>query len=157
LPTFARVQREVVSLVLNLAGGVMHTLVSIAVVVAVAFATEWLVDGWLDEAWRFWIGLGGVGLLFLAGALVKASGVEALTRYLRNAVIGAGIGAALDRAGLRLGWLRSALRLIGIETEPQTDSSGAARGPSITGWLLWSGWAASLLGFGMVWTGMFGG
>jgi hypothetical protein len=133
----------------------MHTLVSIAVVVAVAFATEWLVDGWLGEAWRIWIGLGGVGLLLLAGALVKASGVEALTRYLRSAVVGAGIGAALDKAGLRLDWLRRALRLIGIETEPQ--ATGGAQGPQFTGWLLWSGWAASLVGLGTVWTGMFGG
>lgn len=135
----------------------MHTLMSIAVVVVVAFATEWLVDGWLGEAWRFWIGLGGVGLLLLAGALVKASGVEALTRFLRNAVIGAGIGAALNRAGLRLGWLRSALRLIGIETERKAGQPEVMQGPRISGWLLWSGWTASLAGFGMVWTGMFGG
>jgi hypothetical protein len=133
----------------------MHTLVSIAVVVAVSFATEWLVDGWLGEAWRIWIGLGGVGLLLLAGALVKASGVEALTQYLRSAVVGAGIGAALDKAGLRLDWLRRALRLIGIETEPQATEG--TQGPRFTSWLWWAGWAATLVGFGMAWTGMFAG
>lgn len=134
----------------------MHTILSIAVVVAVAFATEWLVDGWLGEARRIWIGLYGVGLLLLAGALVKASGVEALTRYLRRVLIEAGIGAVLDRAGLRPDWLRSGLRLIGIETDPRAEQIEISQGPRIIGWLLWSGWAASLVGFGMVWTGMFG-
>jgi hypothetical protein len=135
----------------------MNALVSIAVVVAAALATEWLVDGWLGEARRIWVGIAGVGLLVLASALVKASGVEALTRYLRGVLIGAGIGAVLDRLGLKLPWLRNGLRLTGIETEPQTVRPEARRGPRVTGWLLWSGWATSLLGFGMVWTGMFGG
>ncbi|WP_137112394.1 hypothetical protein [Rhodobacter sp. SY28-1] len=133
----------------------IHWFVSIAVVVAVAFGTEALVDSWLGEARRLWIGLGGLALLVLSGALVKASGVEAMTRYLRSAMVGAGIGAALDKAGLRLGWLRSLLRLFGIETKPQ--ATGGAQGPRVTGWLLWSGWAALLVGLGMVWTGMFGG
>lgn len=133
----------------------MHWFVSIAVVVAVAFGTEALVDSWLGEERRLWIGLGGLALLVLSGALVKASGVEAMTRYLRSAVVGAGIGAALDKARLRLGWLRSILRLFGIETELQ--ATGGAQGPRFTGWLLWSGWAALLVGLGTVWTGMFGG
>jgi hypothetical protein len=133
----------------------LHWFVSIAVVVAVAFGTEALVDGWIGEARRIWVGLGGVALLVLSGALVKASGVEAMTRYLRSAVVGAGIGAALDKAGLRLGWLRGGLRLFGVETEP--TATGTAQVPRFTGWLWWTGWAAMLVGLGMVWTGMFGG
>jgi hypothetical protein len=135
----------------------MAALVSIAVVVATAVLAEWIVDGWLGEARRFWLWLGGIGLLVLGGALVKASGVEALTRYLRTALLGAGIGAAMNRAGLRLGWLRRGLRLFGIETEPHAASTAARPGPRLTGWILWSGWAASLVGLGLVWTGMFGG
>lgn len=133
----------------------MSTLVSVVVVVATVLVTEALVDDWTGEAGRFWFGVGGVGLLLLAGALVKASGIEALTRYLRVAVIGAGMGAALDRAGLRLGWLRSGLRLFGIETEPRARAG--TQGPAVIGWLWWSGWAAMLVGLGMVWTGVFGG
>lgn len=133
----------------------MHWLVSIAVVVAVAFGSEALIDGWLGEARRFWIGLGGLALLVLSGVLVKASGVEAMTRYLRNAVVGAGISAALDKAGLRLGWLRRLLRLFGVETEPQ--AIGSTQELRFTGWLWWAGWAAMLVGLGMVWTGAFAG
>jgi hypothetical protein len=136
----------------------MHTLLSIAVIVAVAFASEWLVDTRLGEARRMWIGLGGVGLLVLAGALVKASGVEALTRYLRSVLIGAGIGAVLDRAGLRLTWMRRGLRLIGIETEAaKPGSPEASQGPRVFSGLLWAGWGASLIGVGMIWTGVFAG
>jgi hypothetical protein len=136
----------------------MQTLVSIAVVVAVAYATEWLVDTSLGEARRFWVWIAGVGMLLLSGALVKASGVEALTRYLRSVLIGAGIGAVLDRIGLRLTWLRRGLRLIGIETEAAKPGSPAAwQGPRIFSGLLWAGWGASLVGIGMIWTGAFAG
>lgn len=136
----------------------MHTLLSIAVIVAVAFASEWLVDTRLGEARRMWIGLGGVGLLVLAGALVKASGVEALTRYLRSVLIGAGIGTVLDRLGLRLTWLRRGLRLIGIETEAaKPGSSEVSQGPRVFSGLNGAGWGASLIGVGMIWTGVFAG
>lgn len=135
----------------------MLTLLSIVVVVVVAFATEWLIDAWLGEAARLWIGLGGFTLLILSGALVKASGVEALTRYLRQAVIGAAIGAALDRAGLRLAWLRSGLRLVGIETERRDGHAEPRQAQRLSAWLLWSGWAAMLVGLGLVWTGVFAG
>jgi hypothetical protein len=135
----------------------MSTILSIAVVVATALGAEWLVDSWLGEAWRIWIGLGGIALLLLAGALVKASGIDALTRFLRNAVIGAGIGAVLNRLGLRLAWLRRALGLVGIETEPAAGSQDSWRAPRMAGGLLWAGWAASLIGSGMTWTGLFGG
>lgn len=135
----------------------MHWFVSIAVVVAVAFATEALIDGWLGEARRIWVGLGGVGLLVLSGALVKASGIEAMTRYLRSVLIGAGIGAALDRLGLRLGWLRGGLRLLGIETETGRQQPGTWRVPDIKSGLLSAGWAAMLIGLGLIWTGIFGG
>lgn len=135
----------------------MSTLVSIAVIVVTAFATEWVVDGWIGEAGRFWVGIGGVGLLALAGVLIKASGIEALVRSVRNAVIGAGIGAALNQAGQRLGWLRSGLRMIGIETDAHGGPDEARRGPGVVGSLFQSGWVASLIGLGMVWTGIFGG
>jgi hypothetical protein len=45
LLTFRRLRSEVGSLAPNVAGGIMHTMMSIPVVVAVAFVTEWLVDG----------------------------------------------------------------------------------------------------------------
>ena len=136
----------------------MQTLVSIAVVVAVALATEWLVDSSLGEARRFWVWIAGAAMLLVCGALLKASGVEALTRYLRNVLIGAGIGAVLDRAGLRLTWLRRGLRLFGIETEAaKPGSPEASQGPRVFSGLLWAGWGASLIGVGMIWTGVFAG
>ena len=79
----------------------MSTILSIAVVLATAFATEWLVDTRLGEAQRHWVLILGLGLLVLATALVKASGIQELTRFLRRVVIGAGIGAALRWAGVR--------------------------------------------------------
>ena len=133
----------------------MHLLLSIALVVAAAFGGAWLVDGWLGEARRVWVGVVGVGLMVGGGALVQASGIAELTRVLRNAVIGAGIGAAQARAGVRLGWLRRGLRRVGVETE-----ATAADVPVVSrlgGWLLTLGWAGSLVGLGMVWTGMCGG
>ena len=133
----------------------MHLLLSIALVVGAAFGGAWLVDGWLGEARRFWVGVVGVGLMVGGGALVQASGIAELSRVLRNAVIGAGIGAAQARAGVRLGWLRRMLRWVGVETE-----ATAADVPVVSrfgGWLLTLGWAGSLVGLGMVWTGMCGG
>lgn len=135
----------------------MNVILSIAVVVATIFGTEWLVDAWLGEGRRFWVAITGLALLLLAGALVKASGINELTRLLRNALIGAGIGAALTRIGLRLRWLRSGLRMVGFETEPETRPNEALRGLRLSGWLLWLGWGGSMVGLGMVWTGMFGG
>lgn len=133
----------------------MSTLVSIAVVVATVLVTEALVDGWIGEAGRFWFGIGGLALLVLASILIKASGIEAMTRYLRTAVIGAGIGAVLDRAGLRLGWLRSALRLFGVETDREGGPVEGRQVPRTVGPLFITGWATSLIGFGMLWTGVF--
>ncbi len=135
----------------------MDILLSIALIAATVFASDWLVDGWLGEDRRFWIALGGIALLVLAGALVKASGINELTRILRTALIGAGIGAVLNRLGLRLPWLRSGLRMVGVETEPEKRPPEALRGLRLNGWLLWTGWAGSMVGLGMVWTGMFAG
>lgn len=124
----------------------MHLLLSVTVVVATAFGTEWLVGSWLGEARRFWVGIGGVTLLVLAGALVQASGVAELTRILRNAVVGTGIGAVLRCLGLRQG-------VAGAESPPD-----AARPWSrASGWLLTLGWAGTLVGMGMIWTGVFAG
>lgn len=67
---------------------------------------------------------------------MKASGITELTRMLRNLLIGAGIGAALNRLGLRVGWLRTGLRLIGIETEPHERPPEPPR---------WSRWSERLL------------
>ena len=132
-------------------------LLSIAVIGATVFGTEWLVDGWLGEARRFWVTVLGIALLALAGALVKASGINALTRYLRSAVIGAGLGAALKRTGLQLPWLRRGLRMAGVETEPEGQPKPAPRWSGISEWLLRLGWAGTLVGIGMVWTGVVGG
>ncbi|MBL9050534.1 MAG: hypothetical protein JNK19_10535 [Tabrizicola sp.] len=133
----------------------MFTLLSIAMLLAAAVGAEWVVDGWLGEARRVWVAYAGLALGLLAGAMVKASGFEALSRFLRNAVIGAGIGAALDRLGWKLPWLRRGLRILGIETE-----RGPQEAPHLTGlgmWLLRLGWVGSLVGLGMIWTGAFGG
>jgi hypothetical protein len=135
----------------------MNVLLSIALVAAGVFGSEWLVDSWLGEDRRFWVGLAGIALLLLAGALVKASGINELTRLLRNLLIGAGIGAALNRLGLRLGWLRSGLRRIGIETEPYERPPEAPRWSRLSEWLLMLGSAGSMVGLGVVWTWLFGG
>ena len=135
----------------------MNFLLSIALVAAGVFGTEWLVDTWLGEDRRFWVSLAGFALVLLAGALVKASGINELTRVLRNLLIGAGIGAALNRIGLRLPWLRSGLRLIGIETDPAERPPEFPRWSRSSEWLLMLGTAGSMVGMGMVWTGMFGG
>jgi hypothetical protein len=135
----------------------MYVLLSLALFAGAMFGSEWLVDSWLGEDWRLWVGLAGIALLLLAGALVKASGITELTRLLRQAVLGAGIGAALNRTGLRLGWLRSGLRLIGIETEPDTRTQAGLSAARFGGRLLTAGWAGSLVGLGLTWTGMFGG
>jgi hypothetical protein len=135
----------------------MHIVLSLFLIAATVFATEWLVDAHLGEDRRHWVGLAGVALLLVGGALVKASGINALTRILRNSLIGAGIGALLNRVGLRLGWLRSSLRIVGVETDPATRPNEALRGLRLSGQLLWLGWAGSMAGMGMVWTGMFAG
>ena len=138
----------------------MHLVLSIAAIVAAALAGEWLVDHSLGEARRYWVGIGGVALLVGSGALVQASGIDALTRTLRNAVIGAGIGAALKRTGLRLTWLRRGLRWVGVETEPERASEAGGRALPVSrvgGTLLGLGWAGTLVGIGLVWTGIFGG
>ncbi|HOZ34994.1 MAG TPA: hypothetical protein PLM52_19140 [Tabrizicola sp.] len=135
----------------------MSTILSIAVVLATVFATEWLVDTRLGEAQRHWVLILGLGLLVLATALVKASGIQELTRFLRRVVIGAGIGAALRWAGVRATWLRRGLRLLGIETEPESRTQALPRWSRASEWLLWLGWAGSLVGIGLVWTGTFGG
>lgn len=121
-------------------------LLSIAVVVATAFGTEWLVDGWLGEDRRFWVSLGGVALMVLAGALVKASGINEMVRLVRGAVIGTGIGAVLRWVGLRKA---------ASETEPEPDAP--FRWSRASSWLLNLGWAGTLVGIGMVWTGVVGG
>lgn len=126
----------------------MHMLLSIAVVVAAAFGTEWLVDGWLGERGRFWVGLAGVALMILAGALVQASGINELTRLVRNAVIGAGIGTALRRIGLRKSTSGDG---------PETQPGAALRWSKASSLLLNLGWAGTLIGMGMVWTGVVGG
>ena len=133
----------------------MEMVLSIGLVVASAFGSEWLVDGWLGEGRRYWVGLFGFALLLLSGALVKASGINALASLLRRVVIGAGIGAALDRAGVRAPWLRSGLRWVGIETEPQAQDG--LRGVRVGTRMLWAGSIGTLVGIGLVWTGVFGG
>ena len=124
----------------------MNFLLSIALVAAGVFGTEWLVDTWLGEDRRFWVSLAGFALVLLAGALVKASGINELTRVLRNLLI-----------GVRLPWLRSGLRLIGIETDPAERPPEFPRWSRSSEWLLMLGTAGSMVGMGMVWTGMFGG
>ena len=126
----------------------MHMLLSIAVLVATVFGTELLVDGWLGEDRRYWVGLGGLALMVLAGALVQASGINEMTRLVRNAVIGAGIGAALRWVGLR--------RAAG-ETEPEPQPGVPLRWSKASSWMLNLGWAGTLVGMGMIWTGVAGG
>lgn len=133
----------------------MHTLLSIALLVGAVLGSEWLVGAWLGEARRLWVGLGGVGLMVGGGALVQASGIAELTRVLLNLVIGAGIGATQARAGVRLGWLRHGLRWVGVETQATAEDVPVVS--RFGGWLLTLGWAGSLVGLGMVWTGVFGG
>lgn len=135
----------------------MQLILSLAVIGVTILGSEWLVGSWLGEDRRTWVGLAGVAILFLSGALVKASGINELTRVLRNAVVGAGIGAALTRAGLRLGWLRRGLRVIGIETEPKERPPEAPRWSRLSEGLLMLGAAGSLVGGGMIWTGLFAG
>lgn len=134
----------------------MLTIVSIAVVVVTTFAAEWMVDGWIGEEGRFWFGIGGVGLLVFAGVLIKASGIEALTRCLRDMVLGAGLGAVLSRTGYGPGWLRKGMRRIGVETDPQGGPK-SWREPRVSGRLLWLGWGATLVGIALVWTGLLKG
>lgn len=126
----------------------MYMLLSIAVVVATAFGTEWLVDGWLGEDKRYWFGLGGVALMVLAGALVQASGINEMTRLVRNAVIGAGVDAARRRLGMRNA-------AGGTDVEAKRDTS--LRWSWASGWLLNLGWVGTLIGMGMIWTGVFAG
>lgn len=126
----------------------MHMLLSIAVVVATAFGTEWLVDGWLGEDRRFWVGLAGVALMFLAGALVKASGINEMVRLVRGAVIGAGVDAVRRRLGMRNA-------AGGTDVEAKRDRS--LRWSWASGWLLNLGWVGTLIGMGMIWTGVFAG
>lgn len=126
----------------------MYLFLSVAVIGATAFGTEWLVDGWLGEDRRYWVGLGGVALMFLAGALVQASGINEMTRLVRNALIGAGIGAALRWAGLR--------KAAG-KTRPEPQPGAPLRWSKASSWLLNLGWGGTLIGIGMVWTGVVGG
>lgn len=135
----------------------MPVLVSIAVIVATVLGTDWLVETWLGEARRFWVALAAIPLLVLSGALVKASGINELSRILRNAVIGAGIGAALRKAGWSMPWLRSGLRVFGVETEPERKIPEPPRWSATSEWLVRLGVAGSLVGVGMIWTGAFAG
>lgn len=135
----------------------MPTLISIAVVVGTAFGAEWLVGTWPGEDRRFWFALAGVGMMVVAGVLVKASGIREVTRILRNAVIGAGIGSGLRRLGLRLPWLRNGLRIAGVETEPEKRLQAPLRWSGPSEWLLRLGWVGSLIGAGLIWTGLFAG
>jgi hypothetical protein len=135
----------------------MSTLISIAVILTTVFGTEWLVDNWLGEERRVWLAYAGIPLLLLSGVLVQASGLNEVTRILRNALLGAGIGAALRRFGLRLPLFQSLLRLFGVETEAETRPGPELRWSRLSEWLLMSGWGISLVGLGMIWTGRFGG
>lgn len=135
----------------------MPTVISIAVILATVFGTEWLVDGWLGEARRVWVAYAAIPLMLLSGALVQASGVNEVTRLMRNAVLGAGIGAALKRFGLRVPVLRSALRLVGVETEPEARPGPELRWSRLSEWLLTIGSGLGLVSLGMIWTGAFAG
>lgn len=132
----------------------MPTLVAIAVVLASVFGTEWLVDTWLGEDRRYWIALAGLAVVVLSSVLIKASGINELTRLLRKMVIGAGIGAVLRRLGLRMTWLRSGLRIFGVETEPELHPQEGFRWSGFNDWVLQLGWGGSLVGMGMLWTGI---
>lgn len=136
----------------------MGLLVSVGIVVATIFCSELAVEAWLGEPGRFWVALVGLALLVLAGALVQASGVHEVTRILRNTLLGAGIGAVLRGIGMKVPLLRRGLRLIGIETEPETAAQPAGlRWSGLNSGLLYLGWVGSLVGIGMVWTGFLGG
>lgn len=135
----------------------MPTVISIAVILATVFGTEWLVDSWLGEDRRQWVAYAAIPVMLLSGALVQASGIHEVTRHLRNAVLGAGIGAALRRFGLRVPLLRSALRLFGVETEPQMLSAQDLRWSRLSQWLIMIGWGLGLGAIGMIWTGAFAG
>lgn len=104
----------------------------------------------LDRTWRWRPDAVGRG----AGAGERDT---ELTRILRNTVLEAGIGAVLTQAGLRLGWLRRGLRGMGVETVAGARPPEVPRLSRMGGGLLTLGWAGSLAGLGMVWTGVFGG
>ncbi|MBN8632785.1 MAG: hypothetical protein J0L76_18270 [Rhodobacterales bacterium] len=131
----------------------MATLVSIAVIVATAFGTEWLLDSWLGEGLRVWVGLAGVGLLVLAGALVQASEINEITRLLRRAML----GAALRPIGKLLPWLGRRLGGPGNDPAQAERTAPSLRWSGTSEWLLRLGWAGSLIGIGMVWTGVLAG
>lgn len=133
----------------------MSTVISIAVILATVFGTEWLVDSWLGEARRVWTAYAAIPLMLVSGALVQASGINEVTRILRNALLGAGIGAALRRFGLRVPLLRSALRLVGVETEPEAQPAPQLRWSRLSEWLLTIGSGLGLISVGMIWTGAF--
>jgi hypothetical protein len=136
----------------------MGLLVSVGIVIATIFFSEMAVEAWLGEAGRFWVVLVGLGLMALSAALVQASGVHEVTRILRNTLLGAGIGTALRRLGMKVPLLRRGLRLVGIETEPETAPPPAGlRWSGVSSGLLYLGAVGSLVGIGMVWTGVLGG
>ncbi len=135
----------------------MSTVISIAVILATVFGTELLVDTQLGEDRRLWVAYAAIPLMLLSGALVQASGINEVTRLLRNAVLGAGIGAALRRFGLRVPLFRSLLRLFGVETEAETRPAPELRWSRLSEWLLMSGWGLGLVSVGMIWTGAFAG
>lgn len=134
----------------------MSTVLSLALIIAGVLGSEWLIDHHLGEAARTWIFFGGLGLMAVAYALMQASGVTELMRILRRALLGAHLGAVLRGLGLDRPWLKRALRLIGIETDPQAPSDKVFPGRFGT-WLLTAGWASSLIALGMLWTGAAGG
>lgn len=135
----------------------MPTILAIAVVVASVFGSELVVDNWLGEERRRWVAYAAIPLMVLSGALVQASGINELTRILRNAVLGTGIGAALQRIGLRVPLLRSLLRRIGVETEPASQPAPKLRWSRLSELMLMIGYGLSLAGLGMIWTGVFAG
>lgn len=135
----------------------MSTVIMIGVILATVFGTEWLVDSWLGEELRVWVAYAAIPLILLSAALVQASGINEVTRLLRNAVLGAGIGAALKRFGLRLLLLRGALRLFGVETEPEGRPAPELRWSRLSELMLMIGWGLGLVGSGMIWTGAFAG
>lgn len=130
----------------------MPVVVSLVIIAGTVVLTETLVDRWIGEDGRLWIGLGGLVLLLLSGFLLKASGLNAVTRALRSAVIKAGLASLLARTGLRLA---GGQRRLGVETAPDAGIEKALTGLRFNGGLLWTGWVASLAGLGMVWTGVF--
>jgi hypothetical protein len=136
----------------------MGLLAAVGIVIATILGTELLVEIWLGEPGRFWVTLVGLAMLGLGAALVQASGAHEVTRILRTALLGAWIGAALRRLGMKVPLLRRGLRLAGIETEPETAPPPAGlRWSGLSTGLLYLGSAGSLVGIGVVWTGLFGG